>query len=1534
LGAIQQQRLYDVNICDHRDLIIIIIIMMSYEDQIIDSSLGLAYGDVISLLTTSIVAGSEDADGHVQADGFSDNLVTVALSSSTELPPHFECALFQVVPRLQHTKSKLSKLSRLSSYDPSSPYAKARLGFETREKGSHTKRKAGKRRDKSSAARKRLGNTFELESATPLDTFESDTMTASADAAALFDQEENYTPDTSELRQSVRAQAAEPVAHIPTGSDREAERQSAALAQTNEETERQNFGLPVKFGSYIQLRHVKSGKFLTLKAALVASREHDAMQITLDAGTVDSAFHLMPRYKLRKDGSPVRFNDICVLLNTTHELAIHCSQHHISSHRIVHTDAGRATPTKHYECNASPRQTGWQLKLYSSHSIAASRLPKALRSGDVVRLQHTESSGFLHCEPLQPDSICIRRTMVPDGAPLSEEFHVGQLFRVETENADSGGVTAYNQGVRLKSVATGRYICPNANAMATGERNKSLGTRSDTAIAGGNIHQLTSHIEATESSTFSLERTSFETETSPTDHVNLADSVFLKSKYGWVHTPKETVVEETDRQKEWRKLCGAAYFREVEPVQIEVVCLASGTAVAGDYGSAFALIPATKEELLQCDAAKAIATKTESCVDDLVSMGKWTRLISREMEHSPMAETNSVLDVVSDYIGHNTPRSTQKVLRELMLIESLVKLLKHVTRDYLDASSVDALAQVTASRCYEILVRLVQGYRYNEFIVCSLGFSPYRPAGSWSMLSHLGHSLGAEHLLAVILCHNYNVQQLVQKETIDSIVGIFASNYRHDTTVLQFLTSVCSCNGQQVRKNQMYIATLFMQQEQYRRLLVTVKVSQSNRQIMLSWYLLSGEERSTPLADVLDEGKAEFAEIYEFFLAQIMLFSEMCYGTDIAESNDCISSFFEWPIIEDIFLGMLGYTTDNVQSSGGRLDGGFVMTGRKDTIPTGRRARLSSEICKLLIDRLLTVDGNTTSIRHKVLPWPDVVLEKVATRTGIQLRAENDMDIKMFVGRCLHAALQTRSSTKTVDGANFLRAVLRLCRKLVSLGLYGTDPQLMTESTPDSLYLLTKPLVRLLQLNNDELLSADASSFSDSNTLKKSAYLRAEEQQSGAAALIATKCEILKILFLVMKIEEDYFMKRYVSHLHSAYTNLIGGDYLDSSSNIKFSNPLQSGDSCDQVDQLAKPSASIVDDRSVGDVDAFRESLWEGFVALTEIGHKAFDFESLCSGRSEKRPFTQTLRQLLEVGHPELSNDVLQLATRRYSMTEHLVRNFQRLKLMADVSLASDHQLILKWAAELNMYDATSSVWLRDDNPETIENVVSILTNCSRLCLRPTKDNTAADSYRQEILRLESVHETVLHILASVDDDDGEGTSIFDACCFFLVQFSRENFENAMVVFYSGLYSRIKVNRPVQNSATLAVCLERMAHNNMTIVKQLDTDFVNSVLKINEASPRPEFLQLIASTVHCGQPRKTLCAHVVRSLCKDGRGSPLLFRYEDGKYTIPQVELEAPSQHYLVEEQLPTHNEVTVRTIKNTKLGYEITLASLLCKCW
>ena len=106
----------------------------------------------------------------------------------------------------------------------------------------------------------------------------------------------------------------------------------------------------------------------------------------------------------------------------------------------------------------------------------------------------------------------------------------------------------------------------------------------------------------------------------------------------------------------------------------------------------------------------------------------------------------------------------------------------------------------------------------------------------------------------------------------------------------------------------------------------------------------------------------------------------------------------------------------------------------------------------------------------------------------------------------------------TVDGANFLRAVLRLCRKLVSLGLYGTDPQLMTESTPDSLYLLTKPLVRLLQFNNDELLSADASSFSDSNTLKKSAYLRAEEQQSGAAALIATKCEILKILFLVMKI--------------------------------------------------------------------------------------------------------------------------------------------------------------------------------------------------------------------------------------------------------------------------------------------------------------------------------------------------------------------------------------------------------------------------------
>ena len=87
-------------------------------------------------------------------------------------------------------------------------------------------------------------------------------------------------------------------------------------------------------------------------------------------------------------------------MTTAHGLSLHCSQHLVSSYQQQHasvatpeTEVGGPAAWRHSECNASPRQSGWRFKLYSSH--VTSRMAKFLRTGDVIRILHTESQGYL-----------------------------------------------------------------------------------------------------------------------------------------------------------------------------------------------------------------------------------------------------------------------------------------------------------------------------------------------------------------------------------------------------------------------------------------------------------------------------------------------------------------------------------------------------------------------------------------------------------------------------------------------------------------------------------------------------------------------------------------------------------------------------------------------------------------------------------------------------------------------------------------------------------------------------------------------------------------------------------------------------------------------------------------------------------------------------------------------------------------------------------------------------------------------------------
>ena len=136
----------------------------------------------------------------------------------------------------------------------------------------------------------------------------------------------------------------------------------------------------------------------------------------------------------------------------------------------------------------------------------------------------------------------------------------------------------------------------------------------------------------------------------------------------------------------------------------------------------------------------------------------------------------------------------------------------------------------------------------------------------------------------------------VHKDTIDKVVFTFVRERRHDKMALEFLTSLCSFNGKQVRNNQVcakgsalvalrtlcvltcwllqtYIGQL-MQKEENRPLFITTSI-EGNR-LQLSWSWPSEDLHTVWLDEVLDDGNPDASsDLYDFYLAQIMLFSEM-----------------------------------------------------------------------------------------------------------------------------------------------------------------------------------------------------------------------------------------------------------------------------------------------------------------------------------------------------------------------------------------------------------------------------------------------------------------------------------------------------------------------------------------------------------------------------------------------------------------------------------------------------------------------------------
>lgn len=243
-------------------------------------------------------------------------------------------------------------------------------------------------------------------------------------------------------------------------------------------------GKKIMYGKQIQLMHVDSGMFLQYSKK---TSDYDRTCVNLELSSEPSAqrvtFFIQQRYKYRQDGEAVVYNDHILLYNQKYNCYLHVSEDfaqeqvkldNACSKYRPKSPIRRAHPTeifKSLEANCSPNFYKWQLINY--RQAKPSDNLKYIYSGDVIRLKHAETNGYLCFDDIsmkKTKNTCYVR--IYKGVDANDRTTTNNLFEIEA-HSDSRTTTTENAGrllvwqqkgqvqtclVRLRHLNSGRLL--------------------------------------------------------------------------------------------------------------------------------------------------------------------------------------------------------------------------------------------------------------------------------------------------------------------------------------------------------------------------------------------------------------------------------------------------------------------------------------------------------------------------------------------------------------------------------------------------------------------------------------------------------------------------------------------------------------------------------------------------------------------------------------------------------------------------------------------------------------------------------------------------------------------------------------------------------------------------------------------------------------------------------------------------------------------------------------------------------------------
>ena len=221
----------------------------------------------------------------------------------------------------------------------------------------------------------------------------------------------------------------------------------------NEKLQTIKNGKRVLFGDIIQLRHVKSNKFLTVSKHMLAKHERENMRILLSSeGDSLSYLSFIPRFLKDKEGQPILSSSEIFLKVQEHQGEfIHAAK------KVAKSLVGEVER----EVNCSLESTFWVVEIFQNTDDLRSKI---ILSSQLVSFQEKESSQCLtfswNSKLGFEDTPKIIMSPPTHISHITVDSVVGSnlLWMIEKENVVNGGPIYVNDRIVLRDINSGFYL--------------------------------------------------------------------------------------------------------------------------------------------------------------------------------------------------------------------------------------------------------------------------------------------------------------------------------------------------------------------------------------------------------------------------------------------------------------------------------------------------------------------------------------------------------------------------------------------------------------------------------------------------------------------------------------------------------------------------------------------------------------------------------------------------------------------------------------------------------------------------------------------------------------------------------------------------------------------------------------------------------------------------------------------------------------------------------------------------------------------